>query len=153
MMPAWLSTLAIASLIMAGLTFIAISLDLMRHRQHMAIMNAVWPITALYLGPLAWLAYVKMGRQHSMPMNMDHHKDSKPFWMQVFVGTTHCGGGCTLGDIAAEFAIFFSGFAVTGSVFATELGGDFPAGVSCWVSSSSTSPSSRCATCRPAKPY
>ncbi len=125
MTPGWLSTLAIIALVVAGLTFIAISLDLMRHKQSMAIMNVVWPITALYFGPLAWWAYVKMGRQHTMPMNMDHPADDKPFWMKVFVGTTHCGGGCTLGDIIAEFAIFFSGFAVAGSIFATELGGDF----------------------------
>ena len=29
------------------------------------------------------------------------HKE-KPFWQTTFVGVTHCGAGCTLGDIIAE---------------------------------------------------
>ena len=121
----WISDLAIVSLVAAGLTFVAIAIDLVRHRQAMAIMNVVWPVTALYFGPLAWLAYARMGRQKTDAMDMGAHGEDKPFWMKVFVGTTHCGGGCTLGDIFAEFAVFFGGFAVAGSVFAAELGGDF----------------------------
>jgi hypothetical protein len=32
------------------------------YRQRMVVMEAVWPITALYLGPLAWLSYRRRGR-------------------------------------------------------------------------------------------
>ncbi len=35
-------------------------------------------------------------------------KQSKPFWQTAFVGVTHCGSGCTLGDILAEWTVFFS---------------------------------------------
>jgi hypothetical protein len=35
------------------------------HRQKMWIMEAVWPVTALYFGPLAWWAYRRWGRLNS----------------------------------------------------------------------------------------
>src|SRR5690348_7733493 len=75
-----------------------------RHPQKMWIMNLVWPITALYFGPFAMWAYYAMGRRMS-----------KPFWQSVAVAGTHCGAGCTLGDIIAEFALFvLVGTAITG---------------------------------------
>ncbi len=60
-----------------------------------------------------------MGRQGGAD-----HKD-KPFWMTTFVGATHCGAGCTLGDIIAEFVIFFTGLTIAGSTFGTALVGDY----------------------------
>lgn len=75
-----------------------------RHPQKMWIMNLVWPITALYFGPFAIWAYYAMGRRME-----------KPFWQSVAVGGTHCGAGCTVGDIIAEFALFaLVGAAITG---------------------------------------
>ena len=32
------------------------------NRQHMAVMNVVWPVTALYAGPLALWGYFTVGR-------------------------------------------------------------------------------------------
>ncbi len=111
------------------------------HPQRMAIMNLVWPINALYLGPIAVWAYWTMGRPMAMRQQqeeMQHHagghaatmpsgtmmegRDAKhrhtlrekPFWQTVFVGVCHCGAGCTLGDIIAEFAIFFVGVEIAG---------------------------------------
>jgi hypothetical protein len=37
----------------------------------------------------------------------------------------HCGAGCTLGDIIAEFAIFFIGVTIAGMAIWPELIGDF----------------------------
>ena len=51
MPPQSLYVLSIASLCMAALSFLVIAVDLVRHPQTMAVMNPVWPITALYLGP------------------------------------------------------------------------------------------------------
>jgi hypothetical protein len=31
----------------------------------------------------------------------------KPFWQQAALGAMHCGSGCTLGDIVAEWFTFF----------------------------------------------
>ncbi|WP_241869497.1 DUF4396 domain-containing protein, partial [Acidocella aminolytica] len=51
-----------------------------------------------------------------------HHDGSdQPFWVSTFVGSTHCGAGCTLGDIIAEFLVFFTGAVFVGSTFGAEL--------------------------------
>jgi hypothetical protein len=110
--PHWLFVLSIIALIAAFLSAAIIIADLARHPQKMAVMNFVWPITALYFGPLAIWAYWRMGRPGG--------HNEKPFWMKTFVGATHCGAGCTLGDVIAEFVVFFAGI-VIGSAFGAEL--------------------------------
>lgn len=80
----------------------------------MWIMNVTWPITGLYFGPFALWAYYAMGR----PSN-DEKK--KPLWQSVFVGVTHCGGGCTLGDIIAENLVFYTSVTVGASAFRASL--------------------------------
>lgn len=64
MPPGWLSVLAWVSLAAAGLSVIDILIDVYvrRYRQHIPIMEAVWPVTALYFGPLASRAYRRWGR-------------------------------------------------------------------------------------------
>jgi hypothetical protein len=95
-----------------------------RRPQQMWIMNVVWPITALYMGPIAIWAYYTMGRQAARGAGM---RGEQPFWQTAYVGTTHCGSGCTLGDVLAEFAVFFTGFTIVRSMFASELILDFAA--------------------------
>jgi hypothetical protein len=73
----------------------------------MGIMNIVWPVAALYAGPLAVWAYVKIGRPSI--------KRSKPFWQNVLVGALHCGSGCTIGDLLAEIFLFFVPVTLAGS--------------------------------------
>lgn len=114
MVPAWLEALAIAGLLLGAVSAAVVIVDLFAgYRQHMMVMNLVWPITMLYSGPLGLAAYFKVGRQSShraMHMAKEHGRQpaqSKPFWQTVAVATTHCGGGCTLGDIIAEWALFF----------------------------------------------
>jgi len=124
-MPEWLTLVAAVSLIVAGGCCLVIIIDLgAGHRQHMWIMNLVWPITALYAGPLALWAYFKVGRSAShgsmsshvdmsgdMAGDMDMHamapQQEKPFWQSVALGATHCGSGCVLGDIVSEWFTFF----------------------------------------------
>jgi hypothetical protein len=70
-------------------------------RQKMRIMNAVWPLTALWAGPLGLGAYFRFGRAPRR-----HHPPGagRPQSFSVAVGkaTTHCGSGCALGDLLAE---------------------------------------------------
>ncbi len=88
--------------------------DILRgHRQHMKVMEWVWPLTALFGGPLALLAYYRIGRlgthqamQQARERNEPPPNLRKPFPQMVAVGTLHCGSGCTLGDIVAEWFIF-----------------------------------------------
>jgi hypothetical protein len=78
-------------------------------RQRMWIMNVVWPVTALWAGPIALWAYWRYGRAGSARAAEDARRRGapapnreQPFAVLVAKGATHCGSGCTLGDIAAE---------------------------------------------------
>jgi hypothetical protein len=121
-MPIWLFVLAWVSLGVAFACALAIVIDLLTgHRQHMWIMNLVWPITALYAGPPALLAYFKIGRlssHHRMQAEKQRGEQPsaqrKPFWQMVAVGDSHCGAGCTLGDIAGGWIVFFGAFEIAG---------------------------------------
>lgn len=73
-----------------------IGCDEIRHPQKMAVMNAVWPVTALYSGPLGVAAYYRLGRRHQ-----SSSAGSEPSRGTIIKGLTHCGAGCTLGDLAA----------------------------------------------------
>ena len=104
MVAPWLENLSAAAVVLGLACALYLIAAVVRHPQKMWIMNLVWPITALYFGPFAIWAYYVMGRRMS-----------KPFWQSVAVGGTHCGAGCTLGDIIAEFVLFASlGAAITG---------------------------------------
>jgi hypothetical protein len=88
----------------------AIAADLaLGRRQAMWIMNIVWPVTALWSGPLGLWAYARYGRAGSVTAMQEartRHPTtsgaSQPFPVLVAKGTTHCGSGCTVGDIGAE---------------------------------------------------
>ena len=80
-----------------------------RLADHGAVSRAGWALGILDDGP------AERARDHQ----------ERPFWQQAFVGTTHCGAGCTLGDTLAEFGVFFAGVTLLGSTFLPELAGDF----------------------------
>jgi hypothetical protein len=101
------------------------------HRQHMAIMNFVHPITALYWGPVWLWAYFRNGRKsskevmHQQAMRFDGDvgalkrkaestdpQDVRPW--HVGNAVSHCGAGCTLGDIGGEWFLFAIGAPVLG---------------------------------------
>lgn len=112
-LPAWLVGLSVAALIVALMSAIVILLDiLVKKRQMMPVMKWVWPVTALYMGPFAIWAYRAMElAPDASQQGPQHKKIQQPFWQIVFKGVTHCGAGCTLGDIIGEWVIFL--FAVT----------------------------------------
>ncbi len=99
--PHWLFGLSIASIVLGAACAIVIVVDECKRPQKMWIMNVVWPLTALF-GSFVWLAaYYAWGRNVSTS-NDSHAKP--PFPAMVLKGTSHCGAGCTLGDIIAEWA-------------------------------------------------
>jgi hypothetical protein len=102
MIPDWLHALAIAALLVGAASAVILLVDVRRHPQHMGIMDLVWPITGLYAGPLALWGYYKFGRA----AGHGGHEHGKPFFAAVGIGATHCGAGCTLGDIVAEWLCF-----------------------------------------------
>ena len=121
-MPNWLHALAIVSLSLSAICSLIIAGHLLAgHAQKMWIMNLVWPITALYSGPLAVIAYFKVGilsSKHAVKeaksKGEPHPGMRKPFWQMAAVGSTHCGSGCTLGDLIAEWIVFAAPIAILG---------------------------------------
>jgi hypothetical protein len=114
LIPAWLHALAIAYLLLGVVCALAICIDVMRHPQHMWIMSVVWPVTALF-GTL-WVAwqYFRYGRLATKALNAAAKRAGKeppnraatPMSVMVANGALHCGSGCTLGDICAEWLVF-----------------------------------------------
>jgi hypothetical protein len=107
--PPWLEALAAASLSTAAASAVLILGSVLRRPQHMAIMNWVWPITGLWAGPLGLWAYLRWGRHGSRAAHRRAEATGKepqsaghPFPVKVLKGATHCGAGCTLGDVVAE---------------------------------------------------
>lgn len=155
------------ALSLASALVIVADVAVRRHRQSMPVMEWVWPITALYLGPIALWAYLRYGRQYSPAYVAEHaalapadggatssaevadmagmdgssadmagmdgsgaatsevgddmagmdmsERPPVPHWVRVAISTSHCGSGCTLGDIAAEWLIFGLGLTLFGA--------------------------------------
>ena len=128
-MPAdWLTALSWTALALAFGSAGWIIVDVYGHgyRQPMGIMEAVWPVTALYFGPAAVAAYRAWGRPRSRRWQREHgDPPDEPGYAVTATGVAHCGAGCTLGDIIAEFAVFGLGATVAGLTLGAEYAGDY----------------------------
>jgi hypothetical protein len=116
----WLTVIAWIWLSVACTTSGAIAFDIFvrGHRQPMGVMDAVYPITALYLGPLALMLYWRWGRN-------TRHTQQKPRWIMIAIEVSHCGSGCTLGDVIAELVIYALALTVAGYALFAEYIGDY----------------------------
>lgn len=145
--PEWLHILSWAYLSLCFLCSAVIIVDEVRGPQKMMVMNLVWPITAIYGGPVALLGYFKsapkMTRRHMKQMKQqveaelqrdemrgarqmpENSVESGPTREQVAVGVSHCGAGCTLGDIGAEWWVFLMSLTFAGGDFQTRILLDF----------------------------
>ncbi|HKO27925.1 MAG TPA: DUF4396 domain-containing protein [Solirubrobacteraceae bacterium] len=128
MAPAWLTVLAWISLasafVSAGL--VASDIFVRGYRQHLWIMNVVWPLTALYSGPLGWLAYRRWGRLSSPGYRQQSGvRGHYPFSVAVGISDTHCGAGCALGDVISEWVLFAVGASIAGAALWPEYIADF----------------------------
>jgi hypothetical protein len=136
--PTWLTVLAWAALGVALACAAEIAYDILGrgYRQHMPVMEAVWPVTALYFGPVASWAYRRFGRPKTHRWMVQHSRDEppdKPDWATTAVGVSHCGAGCTLGDIVAEFAVFGIGATIAGEAVFVEMPADYLAAITLGV--------------------
>jgi len=142
--PAWLSILAAVSLELAAVCALIVLGDILAgHRQKMAVMNWVWPLTLLYMGLLGLWAYFAFGRAPEQPeqemarsshgdqsdgadeMHSDDKSSKPPDWRAVFKGVTHCGAGCTLGDVLGDWIVFSLGITAAGIAFWPKLIAEF----------------------------
>jgi len=101
-MPYWLHLISIASLAIAFACAVGLAVDVALHPQKMWIMNLVWPLSALFSSFLTLAFYLAYGRATG-----NRARKEKPFPASVASGALHCGSGCTLGDICAEWLAFF----------------------------------------------
>ncbi len=122
-----INTIAYISFTFSIICLLAILIDVIRFPQKMWIMNIVWPITALYSGPLGLWAYYKIGRTSVKKGSGGKPVDSgkKPYWQSIVVAALHCGSGCTLGDIVAQLFLFFFPVVLFGSKLFGEWGIDY----------------------------
>lgn len=108
MFPAWFHVLAILALLL-GLLCCAIVLNsVLRHPQRMAIMNVVWPVTALFGTVFVVWGYLRYGRLKSRDADKSHNRAEQPFAIMVGKGALHCGSGCMIGDVIAEWLAFLA---------------------------------------------
>ena len=148
MVHGWVEVVAWLSLGFAVTCAAVILVDefVLGNRQQMAIMNVVHPITALYWGPIWLWAYLRYGRLSSQRaldrragQLAERGVDAAQLRSQgesveggemgpwhVANAVSHCGAGCTLGDIIGEWLVFATGWTIgsTGT-FGPELVLDF----------------------------
>lgn len=107
MIPTWLRELAAWSLVLSALCAVLVVIDLIWRPQRMKIMNVVWPVTALWAGPLGLFTYILWGRAVGAAQAGREKPPGpqQPFAVLTAKAATHCGSGCTLGDIFAESLI------------------------------------------------
>jgi hypothetical protein len=130
MAPTWLVALSWIALTAAFVSAVVILTDIYGrdYRQRMPVMEAVWPVTALYFGPVAVWMYLRYGRPNSARWLERHHRDSppdKPRWATTAMGVSHCGAGCTLGDIAVATGVFLLGIELLGRALWPEMIGGY----------------------------
>jgi hypothetical protein len=134
--PEWLHVIAWLYLALCSLIALWIVSDFLRgNRQKMWVMHLVWPVTAMYFGPVAAWLYLRTRAisQATLPKpdeeTKQRMKKMEPTREQVSVAVFHCGAGCTIGDILGEAGLFVIGGSVAtfvgGSEFATKLLVDF----------------------------
>jgi hypothetical protein len=135
MAPVWLTTVAWIYLGIGFLCAGAIAYDIGFNcrRQAMGVMNAVYPITALYFGPFALALYRRWGRaavrQTVTPSRTGAaampRMATRPRWATMAIEVSHCGAGCSLGDLIAEWTIFAVALTVAGHTLFAEYIGDY----------------------------
>ena len=102
----------------------------------MNIMNVVWPVTVFYLVPIGIWAYFHLGHSYSSKSSSDQKhliksheyknaKSNRKFWERIFVSATHCGAGCTIGDVLSTWIIFIGSILFFSSVLVTAFILDF----------------------------
>ena len=86
-----LTLISIISIAIGLVSFVIIVVDILSgNRQPMAVMNIVYPLSALYAGPLALIFYYRIGKKAvkiDMSKSHQHMKEAnKPFWQSVAIG-------------------------------------------------------------------
>ena len=124
--PEWLHILAWTYISFCLACALGLAIHTLIRPQKMAIMSLVWPITALYMGPVAIALYLRSlpvsqkkltSTSAQMQEAMESTKDLPPTPLQNAIAVFHCGAGCSIGDLIAESIV-----PTLGLTFAGEFG-------------------------------
>ncbi len=112
---------ALTSLALAVSSAAIIAIDLAGgKKQEVPVMNLVWPLTALYAGPLAVIAYFWFGSASRASRNMVRSRPSlfpkPPLWQRTLLGAAQCGAGCALAGLLLGGELFHLDHAMPSSM-------------------------------------
>ncbi len=116
--PTWFT---VVSLIFVGIGFLCAGVILYDifgrgYRQRIGAMEAVWPITAFYFGPLALWAYYRWGRPQSKEWQEENSVPSEGGLPVAAVTETVPGGAASfLGHLVAVPLVVLLGLTIAGS--------------------------------------
>ena len=117
MVSVWLTAV---SWVFVGLTLmcaVAILYDVhgRGYRQRTSVMSMVWPITALYLGPLALPAYYRWGRPQREKLQKEHGVvPEKSLPTEAATGGTPGGAASAIGHVLGVPLVVFLGLTIAG---------------------------------------
>jgi hypothetical protein len=117
MIPAWLTAV---SWIFVGLALLCAAVILhdiygRGYRQRVRVMEMVWPITALYFGPLALLLYYRWGRPRSERWQKEHGSaPKKSLPAAAATGGTPGGAASAIGHVLGVPLVVFLGLTIAG---------------------------------------
>lgn len=108
MPPTWLLALSWAALAAGFVSFAIVVADtyLRGHRQPVRVMEIVWPVTVLYIGPAAVRLYWNWGRAEVLARRRHGDQVRRPRRGLVVTQVSRCGAHCALGFVVAEVALF-----------------------------------------------
>jgi len=84
-------------------------------RQDRVAMEAIWPITALYLGPIALFAYFKGGRSNTVKSRALNPVQGESRWAKAFAGGTPGGAAATVAHFIGVPLVVASGLTIAGT--------------------------------------
>ncbi|MGV9213123.1 DUF4396 domain-containing protein [Micromonospora sp. RB23] len=122
MQPAWLSTLSWLSLAVGVVSFVIVLVDtyVYGHRQPARVMEIVWLVTVLYVGPVAVHLYWNWGRPEALAPPPPRER---PHRGTIVTQVSRCGAHCALGFVVAEVALY--GFDLPRTALWIDYAGDY----------------------------
>jgi hypothetical protein len=117
MIPGWLTAVSWVFVGLALLCAAAILYDVYGrgYRQRTSVMSVVWPITALYFGPLALPAYYRWGRPRSEKWQKEHGSaPEKSLPVAAATGGTTGGAASAIGHVIGVPLVVFLGLTIAG---------------------------------------
>ena len=115
-LPGWVTPLATVFLVAAVLSALALAFDLYGrgHRQRVAVLEPVWVLSALWLGPLALPLYARFGRPDSPAWQARHPRTARPAAAAATTGGLAGGAASLVGHLVGVPLVLAAGWTLLG---------------------------------------